>query len=311
MLTIVMYHYVRDLSHSRYPAIKGRTLEAFDAQLDHIAARYTVCAMRDVVAAARGARALPANACLLTFDDGFADHFTAVFPRLIARRFTGAFFPPVAAVDGHRVLDTHKVHFILATVRDTAKLAHQVLDMVDGMRGDHDLPPREALYGQLAHGSRFDPPEVIFVKRALQRALPEPVRAAIAAQLFADHVDVPEAVFARELYMDRAQLRCMISQGMEVGGHGAEHVWLDALSAGEQRSEIEGTRRFLDDLHGAPVTDWAMCYPFGSYDATTLALLRAAGCALGLTTRVAVADSLAQPLELPRLDTNDLPAGAA
>ena len=37
-----MYHYVRDLARSRYPAIKGRTLEAFDAQLDHIAERYTV-----------------------------------------------------------------------------------------------------------------------------------------------------------------------------------------------------------------------------------------------------------------------------
>jgi hypothetical protein len=54
-----------------------------------------------------------------------------------------------------------------------------------------------------------------------------------------------------------------------------------------------------------------MCYPFGSYDATTLDLLRQRGCALGLTTRVDLASDLARPLELPRLDTNDLPTSAS
>ena len=97
---------------------------------------------------------------------------------------------------------------------------------------------------------------------------------------------------------------------MEIGVHGAEHVWLETLTADEQRREIERTRHFLADVHGGPPVDWAMCYPFGSYDATTIALLREAGCAIGLTTRVAVADSLARPLELPRLDTNDLPPPA-
>jgi hypothetical protein len=50
-----------------------------------------------------------------------------------------------------------------------------------------------------------------------------------------------------------------------------------------------------------------MCYPFGAYTAETLALLPAAGCALGLTTRVGVAADLSEPLVLPRLDTNDVP----
>jgi len=46
--------------------------------------------MRDVVDAVHGRRALPDHACALTFDDGFLDHFTVVFPRLVARRLTRA-----------------------------------------------------------------------------------------------------------------------------------------------------------------------------------------------------------------------------
>jgi peptidoglycan/xylan/chitin deacetylase (PgdA/CDA1 family) len=94
---------------------------------------------------------------------------------------------------------------------------------------------------------------------------------------------------------------------MDVGGHGAEHLWLDALDRRAQAKEIELTRAFLDDLHGGRHADWTMCYPFGAYNAETLELLTQAGCAFGMTTRVGLVHDLRSPLELPRLDTNDLP----
>ena len=306
-LTVVMYHYVRDLGRSRYPGIKGLAVDAFEAQLDYIVATYRVCAARDVVAACRGERPLPPNACLLTFDDGFIDHFTNVFPRLVERGLTASFYPAVATVEGDTVLDTHKVHFILAATADHAKLARQVLDMVEDLRREHHLPPGPALYRRYAEPSRFDGPDVIFVKRALQRGLPEAVRTAIARRLFEEYVGVDEAVFARELYMDLTHLRCLVQHGMDVGGHGATHVWLDALSPDDQRREIDRTVGCLARVYGAGPVDWVMCYPFGGYNAVTLELLGAARCALGLTTRVGVATDLSRPLELPRLDTNDLP----
>ena len=51
-----------------------------------------------------------------------------------------------------------------------------------------------------------------------------------------------------------------------------------------------------------------MCYPFGGYDDRTLALLKKQSCALGLTTKVGILQDLGKPLELLRLDTNDLPS---
>jgi hypothetical protein len=53
---------------------------------------------------------------------------------------------------------------------------------------------------------------------------------------------------------------------------------------------------------------WALCYPYGSRDETTLRLLREAGCTLGLTTDPRRATTDDDLLELPRIDTNDLEA---
>jgi peptidoglycan/xylan/chitin deacetylase (PgdA/CDA1 family) len=308
-LTIVMYHYVRDLAHSRYPGLKARSIEEFDGQLDYLTRHYRVCSTRDVLAAARGERVLPPNACLLTFDDGFLDHFAVVFPRLVDRGLSGSFYPPVAAVEERRVLDTHKVQIVLAEAPDHGKVARRILDMLEDYRGECELPSADALYRQYAQVSRFDGPEVMFIKRVLQRGLPEAVRAAITGRLFDEYAGADEPTVAGELYMDLSQLRTMVRFGMEVGGHGAEHVWLDSLGYADQAAEIARTAAFLARVHGQPPADWVMCYPFGAYNADTLSLLPAAGCALGLTTRVDLAMNLCTPLELPRLDTNDLPLG--
>jgi hypothetical protein len=51
-----------------------------------------------------------------------------------------------------------------------------------------------------------------------------------------------------------------------------------------------------------------MCYPYGAYNEVLLRKLKSYGCAVGLTTRSAVADVASDnALELPRLDTNDFP----
>lgn len=308
-LTIVMYHYVRDLARSRYPGIKGRTIEEFEGQLDYVQKHYTVTTMRAVVEASRGGRPLPPNACLLTFDDGFADHYIVVFPRLLARGLAGSFYPPAVVATGGRVLDVHKIHFILAATEDHVAVADRVVQLIDARRGAVDLPTTDALKAEHWSASGVgDSPPTAFVKRVLQKGpVPSEVRSAITHSLFAERVGVEESVFARELYLDLAQLRAMVGHGMEVGGHGAEHVWLNQLDTIAQRTEVAGTRAFLADVHGGVPIDWVMCYPYGAYDDTTLQLVAEAGAALGLTTQKGIARDLRTPLRLPRLDTNDLP----
>jgi peptidoglycan/xylan/chitin deacetylase (PgdA/CDA1 family) len=312
-LTIVMYHYVRDLPRTRYPAIKGLTVEGFRGQLDFLSRHYRLVGAADLVAALRDpAAALPANAALLTFDDGYADHYQAAFPILHERGIQGLFFPLARPVLEGRVLDVNKVHFILAAQPDTTQLADTILATVAARRAEFGLREPDDYWQTYAKASRYDPPEVVFVKRMLQKGLPEALRAELADDLFRAHVSADEAAFAAELYASVDQLRTMARCGMYIGPHGYDHYWMDQLDAARQEEEIGRALDFMRQI-GAPTRDWIMCYPHGAHDPSLLEVLRRHGCAAGLTTQTGLADlgkGGDDPLLLPRLDTNDLPKAA-
>ena len=307
MLTIIMYHYVRDLPRTRYPQIKGLLTEKFEGQLDYITKHYNVCSAAQVILASRGEGELPTSPCLLTFDDGFIDHYITVFPRLEARGIVASFYPPARAIEEHRLSNTHKIHFILASMADYRNLVEDTFELIKPYRAKYDIPDDEKLYEMHATYSRDgDPPQVVFIK-SVQRALPEEVRSDVVDNLFARHVSDSEETLAKELYMDIAQLRCMARHGMEIGGHGYNHTWLEILPRGEQDEEIRRTVDFLTKIYGHKPAKWVMDYPYGSYNDVTIDLLNQAGCALGLTTRADLVSELSKPMELSRLDTNDIP----
>lgn len=306
MLTIVAYHYVRSVSHARYPGIKALDTQDFEGQLDYIARHYQVVGLDDVAAAARNERQLPPNSCLLTFDDGLIDHYATVFPRLVRRGWSGCFFPVPEPSHEHRMLDVHKLQFTLAVEQDAAKLVRRIMDYVSVARKDMELPSAETLWASFARPNRYDGPELRFVKNTLQYGLPQPFRSQIAHALFIEYVGQPEDVIARELYMDLEQMQLMAGAGMDFGGHGS-HAWLGRSTRDEQREDFRRSRAFLYRINGRPAEGWTMCYPHGSYNADTLELAREAKCSLGLTVRAGVVHDLSRPFELPRLDATDLP----
>jgi peptidoglycan/xylan/chitin deacetylase (PgdA/CDA1 family) len=308
-LTIVMYHYVRDLVRSRYPVIKGLSLERFRRQLDHIQRCYTPISAREMVAAMRDpTQPLPENSILLTFDDGFSDHFDNVFPLLDERGISGCFFPVGQAVLEHKVLDVHKIQFLLAAVPDPAALLDQVFAALPEFSRDHRLGSREEYLTAAAEPHRYDPREVILLKRLLQRELPQAVRTELVRRLFSRYVSADEPAFACELYMSADQIACMRRHGMHIGSHGYSHAWLNHIPAETQAAEVSQSLQFIKTFGVGP-DDWTMCYPYGGFNEETLNVLRACNCPAGFSVEPRIADLDADdPLTLPRLDTNDLPS---
>ena len=310
-LTIVMYHYVRDLKKSRYPEIKGLDVELFKEQIAHIQKHYVVVHPNDVIAAATGKKSsLPANAALLTFDDGYADHFTYVLPILMEHKLSGMFFPVVKTITERKVLDINKVHFALASLKNTSEAINIINQTIDEHRDAFDLDSNEEYYRQHAVETRFDTADIQFIKRLTQFALPPEVREVAAHRLFENFVTVDETAFAEELYLRPDQLKAMLSCGMYVGSHSTTHPWLNKVSREKQEEEIDHSLSMLKMI-GAATDNWVMCYPSGAYDDSTLDILRSRNCAIGLTTRPDIANFQDDdPLQLPRLDTNDLPKNA-
>jgi len=306
-ITIVMYHYVRDLKYSRYPEIKGLDVALFKEQLQYILKHYNVIKMEELIEAVLENKKLPDNSLILTFDDAYRDHFEFVFPILDELGIQGSFFPPAKAIQEHQVLDVNKIHFILASVEDKKQLISDIFVQLDKYRKEYSLETNEQYYEKLAIKGRFDTAEVIFIKRILQRDLPEKLRNIIVNFLFNKYVSKDESAFSRELYMNIDQLKCMVRKGMYVGSHGFDHYWLNTISKEQQQEEVEFSMKFLRKI-GSNTDNFVFCYPYGAYDDSLLSVLKENGCSLALTTEVGIADlSKHQPLIFPRLDTNDIP----
>ncbi|MEQ3307152.1 polysaccharide deacetylase family protein [Fusobacterium varium] len=82
-LIIVMYHYVRNLKDSRFPEIKGLDVSEFEEQIKYLMKHYKIISIEEVIECLDNKRNLPENSVLLTFDDGYKDHYTYVLPVLI------------------------------------------------------------------------------------------------------------------------------------------------------------------------------------------------------------------------------------
>ena len=307
-LTIVMYHYVRDLARTRFPAIKGRDLAEFRFQLDHIASAYEVVTAEQVMAAVLGEEPLPPDACWLTFDDGYSDHYQHVLPLLLERGWQGSFYVPAKTVMERQILDVNKIHFTLASTDQPDRLVEEIEAFcADSRAAGEALPSFEEFWQRYAHANRWDTAAVIFVKRMLQKGLPEHLRHACADRLFRRYVTEDMDAFAAELYLDTHQLTMMRELGMHLGSHGYGHYWLDSLDAAGQAADIDASLTFLQGL-GVDTERWTMCYPQGAYDDTTLQLLRERHCTAAFTNAPGPAPIPGSPpLELPTLDTNDLP----
>ncbi len=316
-LTVVMYHYVRDLVHSRYPRIHGLQIELFREQVQFLKKHYNFVTVEQVIESYEcGGASLPDHPVLLTFDDAYKDHFDYVFPYLEHEHIQGAFYAPVKAVTENTVLDVNKIHFILASTPDEKlpQLIEELKLQLDHYRADWNLKSFDYYFDKLAVANRFDPKEVIFIKRLLQVELDERLRKIITDDVFQKTVGMDEGMFSRELYMSMDQIKCMVDNGMHFGSHGYAHYWLNSLSKERQEFEIQKSIEFIKAV-GGDADNWTICYPYGAYDDATIEVLKQNGCKLGMTTDVALADLSDKQgdaiFKLPRLDTNDLPKDAS
>lgn len=304
-LHIVMYHYVRDLENSRYPNIKGLDYKLFKQQIQFFSEHFNVVRMEEVIAYYNDGYKLPENAMLLTFDDGYIDHFTYVFPILKEYKMQGTFFVPGKTFTEHCLLDVNKIHYLLASA-SIEELCKELCEQMDYYRKDYDYPSNKELFFNYAVESRFDKKEVIFFKKMLQTILPEEIRNQISSDMLKSHVGISEEILAHELYLNYDQMRCMKAQGMFFGMHGYDHYRMNHLELSKLKNDI---RVGLDVMSGLiDVKSWVINYPYGAYNEDVVNYVKSMGCALGLSTDVRIANlETDNRYILPRMDTNDYP----
>lgn len=306
-LSIVMYHYVRDLKSSRFPEIKGLEFEQFVEQVEYLRRHYQFVTVEQVVECIDANRPLPEKALLLTFDDAYLDHYTHVFPFLDRLGIQGSFYVPVKAVTENTVLDVNKIHFTLASQPNKVQLLKSIEVLLNRFRSDFYIETFDSLVEKFARPSRYDTAEVVLIKSLLQKILPLDIRTKIVDELFVQAVGMDEATFSRELYMSTEQVKTLWRHGMHIGCHGYNHVWWNTLDRAAVEIEIDKSLMYLLEV-GVTRDLWTACYPYGSYDRQAIEILSNRRCKFALTTDVGVANlNKNNRFMLPRLDTNDFP----
>ena len=306
-LKIVMYHYVRDLGNSRYPNIKGLDISLFEEQINFFRRYHNIITIEEVIYSIDSGTTIPDKSILLTFDDGYLDHYNNVFPILDKHKIQGSFYVASKAITEHTVLDINKIHFILASADNILKLVGEIKELMKIHQKEYNLKDFDYYYRKLAHASSIDTKEVIFIKKLLQVELVEDLRMKILNILLEKYVEVSEDKFSRELYMNEEQLKHMLRSGMHIGNHGYNHYWWSKIDRVQLEKEIDLSLDFISEI-GMDMDNWTACYPHGSYDKRVVDVLEEKGCKLALTIEDGVARvSQKSRFLLPRIDTINIP----
>ena len=190
-----MYHYVRPISGSKFPRIKGLELDGFKRQLDYFEENFNIVSTDQVIKAVISSSSLPKNSCWLTFDDGYKDHSKFVLPELLNRDLHGAFFPPRVAIEDAIVLDVNLIHHILSCTDDVKILVSRLNSHCRNSGiADSEI---DSFYNEYALPNRFDNADTIYVKCMLQHVLPEELISSIATDLFDEFVGLSAQIFRR------------------------------------------------------------------------------------------------------------------
>ncbi len=189
---VVMYHYVRDSAATGFPAIRALPPELFEQQLDWLEREYHVIELAELEAAMDGRSSLPTNAALLTFDDGFVDHYASVLPALRQRGLSGVFFlAHDTCGPAPRVLGVHKTHLLLARLGADA-FAKAVLEACEPALAAADGAGRARVFG----ADRWEHADERAIKNLLNYELSFEEADRVLDTLFARHIGAEDA-FAR------------------------------------------------------------------------------------------------------------------
>jgi peptidoglycan/xylan/chitin deacetylase (PgdA/CDA1 family) len=306
-ITVVMYHYVKDVDKTPYPKIKAMGVNQFKTQIEYFEKYYKFVTIQDCIQAFHEQKKLANNSILLTFDDGYADMYNNVYPILKEKGIQGAFFIPGKPITEGIVLNVNKIQHVLATSYSDSALKEKLKHYLNVYKNDFNLNSYNYYYEKYAIADYFDSADVVFIKKMLSFVLPLSCRTLIVDDLFRTQVTSDEKSFSKSLYLNISQIKEMQANGMYIGSHGYEHFWLGEISKQEQIVDIEKSLNFLESI-GSPTSEWAITYPYESYNESLIEVVKEKGCKLGFIEEERIVNvDIDDSFHLPRLDTNEFP----
>ena len=301
---IVMYHYVREIKNSKYPNLKGLEFSEFKNQINYFKKNFNILDNEQFCEILELKKKIPKkNSILLSFDDGYVDHYNYVFPYLKSNKLSGLFYPTVNIIKNNSILDVNKIHFILEKEQNRNKIINLIFYY---LKKFSKIKTSSINFSNVNLKSRWDDKKTVMVKRLLQFYLPKKLRNKIINKIFKKIIGIEEKQFSKKIYLNTSQILEMHKNSMIFGSHGCEHSWLEHLSKKKQSEDIINSIKYFKklDIYNK---NFSFCYPYGSFNKTTIKLLKEFKIKFALTTIKGSIKkkNIKNRFILPRIDTND------
>lgn len=303
-LLIINYHYIDEPGRYQYPAIYPVTPEAFKKQLSIIGKHFRFVSGDDVLQAVSDNGSLPDQACLITFDDGLRCQFELALPILDELGIPALFFASGLPASRQTGLAVHKIHSVRARIEP-----RQLLDQFRSFALARNLVfDAEADAAQVRHIYLYDSFDAGLMKYYLNYKLTANLRDEFISEIF-NELESDEAAWCRKTYIQQDNLIHLAERGY-LGSHTYNHLPLAQCEEMDIYQEIELNQQALQQLtgHRTPF----IAYPYGNDRTVSRSVAEqasACGHQVGFTMERALNTTLAQPLLLARIDTNDALGG--
>jgi len=245
---ILAYHRVLDFTEKDYPydvELISATPEQFDWQLSYLTKYFTMVTFADVDDFVVHGKPLPKNSVVMTFDDGFEDFHSNVFPQLKRYGVPATVFITTDAIgQDHSIWFEHVVLLIKANVGASIRLNNGafVLDIEKNNQS---------------------------VSKVLDylKTIPNPLREEALVQLKSqlEHPDIRDEGSSKSRFNSRMLSWDMVKEmsdwGVEIGSHTCSHPVLSQLTEPEMFRELNQSKQVIEKQLGIEVK--AIAYPVG------------------------------------------------
>ena len=284
-LSILIYHRVQAEVDPLFP--KEMHARRFDELCGWLARDFNVLPLDAAIAALQAGR-LPARACCITFDDGYADNLHVAAPILHKHGLPATVFVSTGFLDGGRMWNDTVIEVMRRAPAGRLELAELGLGAVDLNGADSRRLAAEAVIDAIKY-------QTIDERLARTEAL---IRLA--------RVTPPD-----DLMLSSDELRRLRGQGVAIGAHTVSHPILARLDAEAARNEIASGRAQLEKLLGERVALFA--YPNGrpgrDYLPEHVDMVRDLGFDAAVSTTWGAARSTTDRFQLPRFTPWDQTRG--
>ena len=301
-----MYHYIRKYNEG-LPFFKFLSANNFSKQLDFFQQEYGFVTKKEFNNfIMTGAMPDQRGKILLTFDDGFSDHYDYVFTELRNRDLWGIFFVPTMPLMENCILEVHKIHLLCGQYKGEALLKFLNKIISKEMLSDKYINDFDKKIYLLQSNSDY----ISNFKKILNYFIKEEYKSDVINQII-DKFNINTR--SDNFYLNIEQIKEMSNSGMLFGSHTCSHKLLSTLDKRNQKSEIENSIKYLETF--LKLDQRLFCFPYGgfhSFNNKTISTLKELNfsCSFNVEGREINKNDFNSSLyHLPRYDCNEFKYG--